>query len=105
VADRLDSALKEQLRTVLDGRAVTEAQLRKLADEGRSRALVLGSQLERAERRLDELSADPASPLTEIAGTLRAVNELRPDLDELEQMLTDLHERARRARALWLAPR
>ena len=105
MAERLDSALKEQLRAVLDGRAVTEAQLRKLSDEGRSSALVLGAQLERAEDRLEELSADPASPLSEIAENLRTVNELRPGLDELERMLADLDERAREARAGWLAPR
>ena len=105
VTERLDSALKEQLRAVLDGRAVTEAQLRKLSDDGRSSALVLGAQLERAERRLEELSADPVSPLSEIADTLRTANELRPGLDELERMLADLDERAREARAGWLAPR
>jgi chromosome segregation ATPase len=103
VAEALDSVLKERLRAVLDGRAVTEAELRKLAEEGRACALIMRAQLERSERRLSELAADPASALTEIAAALRDVNELRPDLGELDALLARLQERAREFRAAWLA--
>ena len=62
VAATLDSALKERLRAVLDRQPVTEAELRKLAEEGRACALILGAQLEeqaparRALRRPGELA-------------------------------------------------
>jgi chromosome segregation ATPase len=104
VADSLDSALKERLRAVLDRQPVTEAELRKLAEEGRAYALILGAQLERGERRLGELSSDPGSSLSEIAATLRDLNELRPDLEELEGLLEELEGRARAFRAAWLSP-
>jgi hypothetical protein len=99
----LDSALKERLRSVLDSGPVTEAELRRLSEEGRACALILGAQLERSERRLEELAADPASSLAEIAADLRQVNELRPDLGELHAMLAELERRAREFRASWLS--
>jgi chromosome segregation ATPase len=80
---------------------VTEAELRKLAEEGRACELILGGQLQRSEQRLEALSSDPTSSLVEIAAALREVNELRPDLDELEALLGDLQERAREFRARW----
>jgi chromosome segregation ATPase len=63
--------------------------------------LILGGQLQRSERRLEALASDPASSLAEIAGALREVNELRPDLDELESLLGALQKRAREFRARW----
>jgi hypothetical protein len=102
--ETLDSALKERLRSVLGGRAVTEAELRKLTEEGRACALILSGQLARDERRLDELVGDPASSLAEIAARLSHVNELRPDLDELQSMLAELDRRAREFRVSWLSP-
>jgi hypothetical protein len=103
VAELLDAALKERLRAVFDRQPVTEAELRKLAEEGRACALILGVQLERGEQRLGELSSDPASSLSEIAATLRDVNELCPDLEELEELLEELEGRAREFRAAWLS--
>ena len=73
---------------------MTEAELRKLAEEGRACELILGGQLQRSEQRLEALSSDPTSSLAEIADALREVNELRPDLDELEALLGDLQARA-----------
>jgi chromosome segregation ATPase len=63
--------------------------------------LILSSQLQRSERRLEALASDPGSALAEIAGALREVSELRPDLDELEALLEELQGRAREFRARW----
>jgi hypothetical protein len=104
VPETLDAALKHRLRSVLDGRPVTEAELRKLSEEGRACALILGGRLERSERRLEERAADPASSLAEIALDLRRVNEVRPDLVELQALLAALSARAREFRASWLSP-
>jgi hypothetical protein len=101
VPETLDAALKHRLRSVLDGRPVTEAELRKLSEEGR--ALILGGRLARSERRLEEQAADPASSLAEIALDLRRVNEVRPDLVELQALLAALAARAREFRASWLS--
>ena len=102
--ETLDSALKERLRSVLlDRQPVTEAELRRLSEEGRACVLILRAQLERGERTLAELDADPASSLADIAAALREVNVLRPDLGELQAMLAELHRRAREFRASWLS--
>jgi antitoxin (DNA-binding transcriptional repressor) of toxin-antitoxin stability system len=103
MATTLDSELKQRLRAVLNHQRVTEGELRKLAEEGRACALIIGAQLERSDRRLAELSSDPASSLAEMAEALRTVNELRPDLDELEDLLGALERRAREVRASWLS--
>ena len=103
MAETLDSALKERVRAVLGAKPVTEAELRKLSEEGRACELIVSAQLERAERTLSQLAADPASSLGEIAATLRDVNELRPDLEELQSLLGELGERARAFRASWLS--
>ena len=99
----LDSALKERLRAVLDRQPVTEAELRKLIEEGGAWTLILGAQLERSEQRLAELASDPASSLAEVAAAFRRVNELQPDLAELQTLLTELQERAREFRAAWVS--
>lgn len=105
MAQTLDSALKEQLRAVLTRGAVTEAELRRLAEEGHACELIVGARLQQAERRLAALSADPASSLADIAAAFREVNELEPDLDELRSLLGDLDARARDVRASWLSAR
>ena len=105
MAETLDSALKRELRAVLDARPVTEAELRRLFEEGRACALILAGQLEKEEERLARLSADPAAPFTELAAALRRVNELRPDLEEHDLLLADLDGRARQVRAAWAASR
>jgi hypothetical protein len=99
----LDAALKTRLRAVIESdRLVTEAEIRKLADEGRACSLMLGAALKRGEDRLAELDADPGSSLVEIAETFRDVSDLRRDLGELQALLADLEEQARAARAAWL---
>ena len=101
ISETLDSALKERIRAVVQDEPATEAELRKLAEEGRACELILGGQLQGAEQRLEALSADPSSSLIDIAAALREVNELRPDLDELEALLEELQGRAREFRARW----
>jgi hypothetical protein len=68
--------LKVRLGAPLDRRVGTEAGRRKLDEEGKACALILNARLERSERRLAELSSDPESSLAEIAGEVRAANEL-----------------------------
>ena len=70
----LDTALKVRLHEVLDDpdRPVTEAELRKLSEEGRACTLILGGELQRLEQRLAELDRDPASSLGAIAGRFAA---------------------------------
>jgi hypothetical protein len=102
LAQSLDSALKQRLRTVVDGQPVTEAELRKLMEEGSAWVLILGAQLARGERRLAELASDPTSGLADVAAAFRRVHELQPDLDELQALLAGLERRARESRAAWL---
>jgi hypothetical protein len=101
----LDTALKERLKVVLDGGPVTEAELRKLVEEGQACALIMSAQLEHREQRLSELSADPTSSIAELASTMREVNELRPELDRLQSLLEQLDARAREFRTSWLTQR
>ena len=103
MAKTLDFELKERLRAVPGDRRVTEADLRRLAEEGRACALILRAQLAKREQALVALSADPASSLSDIADALREVNQLRPDLAELEALLDDLEERARQVRLAWVS--
>lgn len=100
----LDTALRQRLRPVLDNpqRPVTEAEFRKLSEDGRAYTLILRAELERLEQRLDELDGDPDSPLGAIADSFRRVNEFREHVDELEDLLTALDARAREVRTSWL---
>lgn len=99
----LDAALKDRLRAVVDRQPVTEAELRRLAEDGRACALLLSGRLERSEQRLAALSDDPGSSLVELADALRSVSEVRPELAELEELLAALQGRAREFRASWLS--
>lgn len=99
----LDAELRVRLRDVLEEprRPVTEADLRKLSDEGRACRLILGAELERLERRLGELDADPASSLGAIADAFRRVHDLRAHVAELDELLSSLEDRAREVRTSW----
>jgi hypothetical protein len=100
----LDTALRERLRRVLDDpdRRVTEAEFRKLAEEGHAYARLLRAELERLERQLAERDSDPASSLGAVANAFRRVHEFRAHLEELETLLAALDHRAREARASWV---
>lgn len=103
MAETLDSALKRELHAVLGERPVTEAELRRLFEDGQACALILAGQLEKEEERLARLGTDPAASFTELAAALRRVNELRPDLEELRRLLDDLGDQARHLRAAWVS--
>lgn len=103
MAETLDSALKRRLRAVVDRQPATEAELRKLAEEGRACRLIMAGELRRNEERLVALGSDPTCSLAEVAACLRRVNELRPGLAELDELLAELEGRARESRASWLA--
>ena len=96
----LDTVLKERIRNVLEHpeQPVTEAELRKLSEEGRGCTLILGAELERLEQRLAELDADPASPFGAIGPAYRRVHEFREHIDELDGLLSALEARAREVR-------
>jgi hypothetical protein len=100
----LDTVLKQRLRNVLDDprRPVTEAELRKLSEEGRACTLILGAELERIERRLAEFEGDPGSSLGAIADAYGRVHDFREHLEELNGLLSALEARAREARTSWL---
>ena len=99
----LDAALIDRLRAVVDRQPVTEAELRKLSEDGRASALLVRALLEKSERRLDELASDPETPLTDLADALREVQDLSPELDELQTLLAQLNGRAREFRQSWVA--
>jgi hypothetical protein len=99
----LDADLRERLRDVLKEprRPVTEAELRKLSDEGQACRLLLGAELERLEERLGKLDADPGSSLGEIADAFRGVHDFREHVEELDGLMAALDGRAREVRSSW----
>ena len=99
----LDVDLRAQLRDVLQEprRPVTEAELRKLLEEGRACRLILGAELERLEGRLGKLDSDPASSLGAIAEAFRRVHDFRTHVHELDELLAALDDRAREVRTSW----
>jgi archaellum component FlaC len=99
----LDAVLKQRVQTVLEHpeQLVTEAELRKLSEEGRACRLILGAELERLEDRLAKLDSDPGSSLGEIAQAFRRVHDFREHVEGLDEMLSALEERAREVRSSW----
>jgi hypothetical protein len=95
--------LRRRLRDVLaePRRPLTEAELRKLTEEGRACRLILGAELERLEGRLGKLDADPAASLGEIAEAFRRVHDFRKHVGELDELLSALEDRAREVRTTW----
>jgi hypothetical protein len=103
LAEPLDFALIRRLREVRDrGRPTTESELRTLAEQADAWARAVGAQIQASERRILRLTANPASSLAQIAGELRRVEKLRPQLNEVQSLLTELEERARQLRTEWL---
>jgi hypothetical protein len=102
VPEAISSALTERLREVLDDRPATESELRSLAEEADAWARTLRAQIGSSERRVRELSADPAAALAPIASELRRIESLRPALVELNSLMGALERRARSLRTEWL---
>jgi hypothetical protein len=80
----------------------TEAELRRLSEEGDGWARVLQGLIDDGEGRLAGYSADPARELAEIAAELRRVDSLRRELAEVRTLLAQLEERSRDLRSHWL---
>jgi hypothetical protein len=98
----LDFALIKRLREVLDDRPATESELRTLKEQAEAWALTVSGQIESSERRIRRLNQNPASSLAQLASELRRVEQLRPQLNEVRELLSDLEERARQVRTAWL---
>ena len=98
----LDFALIKRLREVLDHRPATESELRMLKEQAEAWALTVSGQLESSERRIRRLNQNPSSSLAQIASELRRVEQLRPQLNEVRDLLADLEQRARQVRTAWL---
>src|SRR3954454_7541983 len=98
----LDFALITRLREVLDDRPATESELRTLKEQAEAWARTVSGQIEPSERRIRRLNQSPASSLAQIASELRRVEQLRPQLNEVRDLLTELEERARQVRTAWL---
>ncbi len=99
---QLDFALIKRLREVLDDRPATESELRTLSEQADAWARTVSGQIESSERRIRRLEQNPASSLAQIASELRRVEQLRPQLDEVRRLKSDLEERARQVRTEWL---
>jgi len=103
MAETIDAAFKTRVRGVLDGRPATEAELRKLFEEGHACALIMDGQLRSSERRLAELASDPEASIADLAAAFRRVNQLRPGLADVDELLSELDARARECRTSWLS--
>ena len=99
----LDTDLRARLRDVLgdEPRPVTEAELRKLLEEGRACTLILRAELERLETRLAQLDRDAGSSLGAIADAFRRVHDFRAHVEELETLMSALERRAQEVHTSW----
>jgi chromosome segregation ATPase len=100
--NQLDSTLTARLREIVVSDRVTEAELREAAEQGEGWARALEAQIASAEKRLARLTVDGDSSIAELAAALRDVESVRPELDEVRDLLAELDDRARRLRADWL---
>jgi predicted RNase H-like nuclease (RuvC/YqgF family) len=98
----MELALTARLREVLADRPATESELRSLAEEADGWKRALEAQIRASERRVEELSADPAGSLAPIAAELRRIEALRPELIEVTSLMDELENRARAMRTKWL---
>jgi chromosome segregation ATPase len=98
----MELALTVRLREVLSDRPATESELRALAEEADGWRRALEAQIRGSERRVEELSSDPAASLAPIASELQRIEALRPELIEVTSLLDELENRARSLRTQWL---
>jgi hypothetical protein len=99
---QLVPALTARIREVLADRPATESELRSLSEEADAWRRALQAQIQSSERRVSELSADPAGSLAPIAAELRRIESLRPELLEVTSLHEELGNRARAMRTEWL---
>jgi len=99
----LDAVLRERLRDVLQEppRPLTESELRSLLEEGRACMLILKGELDRLERRLAQLDADPDTSFSALTDAFRRVSEFRGHMEELGALLSALDARAHEVRSSW----
>src|SRR5919201_3286178 len=98
----MELALTARLREVLADRPATESELRTLAEDADAWRRALEAQISASERRVEELSADPAASLAPIASELQRIEALRPELVEVTSLHEELERRARSMRTEWL---
>jgi len=98
----MELTLTVRLREILADRPATESELRTLAEEADAWRRALNAQIAASERRVAELSADPAASLAPIASELQRIESLRPELVEVSSLLDELENRARSLRTQWL---
>jgi LPS sulfotransferase NodH len=98
----MELTLTVRLREILADRPATETELRTLAEEADGWRRALQAQIRASERRVEELSADPAASLAPIASELQRIESLRPELIEVTSLHEELEQRARAMRTEWL---
>lgn len=102
MADALRFDMLDRLRAALDDERLTEAELRTLTEQADALVRVATGQVEASERRLDELTADGATSLADVAAELQRVERARRTLREARTLQVAFSERAHELRAAWL---
>jgi hypothetical protein len=102
LAERLDFTLTRRLRETVDRGGLTETDIRELTTKADGWARLLRAQIRRSEQRLGRLTADVESGVTELAGELRRLEILRPQLEQTESLALELETKAREIRTAWL---
>jgi chromosome segregation ATPase len=102
LAERIDSTLSARLREIVGRGSLTETELRELTAQADGWARTLRAQIHASEQRLRRLTADGSSGVAEFADELRRVETLRPQLREMEALVSDLETTARELRTAWL---
>jgi signal transduction histidine kinase len=101
--DLRDRGLLDRMRAVVRGETITETELRALVERAATWIGLLESQLEASERRLDQAAERLDDRLADAVTELRQSSALRPRIDELRTLLSQLEDRARELRRQWLA--
>jgi hypothetical protein len=101
--ETLEKALAARVREVVGGAVTTESELRELSDQVGGWTRALQAQVHGSERRLAQLTADPASEFAPIAAELRRVETLTEVLDDLASLADGLDARTRELRSKWLS--
>jgi len=96
-----DRTLLERVREVL-AEPATEAELRTLTEQADAVVRVSAARADAVERRLDELTNDPTSSLSDVAAELQRVEAIRAELTEARSLQAALQERAHELRTAWL---